>query len=185
MRISATLILIIVAFFGIISCSKDDDSSGGGGGVGGGGNNTGITLSTNAVTSISINSAVSGGNITSDGGSAIIARGVCYSTTPNPTIINSFTSDGTGTGTFTSNLSGLLADTLYYVRAYATNGDSTGYGNEISFITPTILPGQVVDIDGFIYDTVLIGTQVWMKQNLKVSKYRNGDPIPTNLSKTT
>ena len=85
MRISAILILIIVAFFVIISCSKDDDSSGGGG------SNNGITLFTNAVTYISINSAVSGGNITSEGSSAIIARGVCYSNTPNPTINNSFT----------------------------------------------------------------------------------------------
>jgi len=73
-----------------------------------------------------------GGNITSDGGSAVTQRGVCYSTSPSPTLNDSFTIDGTGTGSFISNLTGLMGD-LYYVRSYARNAVGTAYGNELNF----------------------------------------------------
>jgi uncharacterized protein (TIGR02145 family) len=126
--------------------------------------------------------AISGGTISSDGGSAVSARGVCWSTSPGPTVaLATKTSNGSGTGGFTSNISGLSKNTTYYVRAYATNTVGTAYGNEISFTTLNLL----VDIDGNVYDTVVIGTQVWMNKNLRVSKYRNGNPIPTNLINTT
>lgn len=92
-------------------------------------------LTTTAVTNITSNSASSGGNITSDGGSAIIARGVCWSTVNNPTTNNSKTTDGNGTGGYTSEISGLSLDSLYYVRAYATTSAGTGYGNSLSFKT--------------------------------------------------
>ncbi|MGI6342142.1 MAG: BACON domain-containing protein [Bacteroidales bacterium] len=95
----------------------------------------GIVLTTNPVTSITTNSAVSGGNITSDGGSAITQRGVCWSTTENPTISDQHTSDGTGSGQFTSNITGLNSSTKYYVRAYATNSFGTFYGQQVSFTT--------------------------------------------------
>ncbi|MEI6586688.1 MAG: hypothetical protein WCL56_11415, partial [Sediminibacterium sp.] len=75
----------------------------------------------------------SGGNITSDGGSAITARGVCWSTSLNPTTSDSKTTDAGTTGTYTSNLTGLTAGTIYYVRAYATNAVNTVYGTQISF----------------------------------------------------
>ena len=96
------------------------------------------TLTTTAVTSITLTTAVSGGNITADGNAAITAKGVCWATTTAPTISNSKTSDGTGTGSFTSNLSGLLPNTKYYLRAYATNSAGTSYGNEVSFTTSQI-----------------------------------------------
>ena len=73
-----------------------------------------------------------GGNITSDGGSVVTQRGVCYSTSPSPTLNDSFTIDGTGTGSFISNLTGLMGG-LYYVRSYATNAVGTAYGNELNF----------------------------------------------------
>ncbi|MBU6158436.1 MAG: fibronectin type III domain-containing protein [Bacteroidetes bacterium] len=93
-------------------------------------------LTTNAITNISNTSAKSGGAISSDGGSPITARGIVWSTTPNPTIaLTTKTSDGTGTGAFASNLTELVANTTYYVRAYATNGAGTSYGNEVSFKT--------------------------------------------------
>jgi hypothetical protein len=99
------------------------------------------TLSTTSANSITNSTAVSGGNISSDGGSTITQRGVCWSTTANPTIANSFTSDGTGIGNFTSSITGLTPATTYYVRAFATNGVGTAYGNQINFTTtmPTAL----------------------------------------------
>jgi hypothetical protein len=101
------------------------------------------TLTTTTATSITNTTAASGGNITDDGGEAITARGVCWSTSPNPVLSGSHTSDGTGAGVFTSNITGLTANTVYYVRAYATNSVGTAYGNEITFTstnTSTALP---------------------------------------------
>jgi len=123
-------------------------------------------------------SATSGGTVTSDGNTTVTARGVCWSTSPNPTLSDSYTTDGTGLGAFTSSINGLTANTTYYVRAYATNSVGTVYGNEESFTTlpPTCSDG-VTDIDGNHYDGVQIGTQCWMKQNLRVTKYANGTSI--------
>jgi len=98
------------------------------------------TLTTTAITSITSTTAVSGGNITADGGSAIIARGVCCNTSTNPTTANNLTTDGTGTGSFISNLINLQPDTTYYVRAYATNSAGTAYGNELTFSTGSVIP---------------------------------------------
>ena len=93
------------------------------------------TLSTTAVTSVTSHSASSGGDITADGGAAITARGICWSTTTDPTVANDTTSNGTGPGAFTSNLKGLSGSTEYYVRAYATNSAGTAYGNQVTFTT--------------------------------------------------
>jgi len=93
------------------------------------------TVTTTSVTNITSSTATSGGNVTSSGGSTVTARGVCWATTQNPTINNSITTNGSGTGTFTSSLTGLLSNTTYYVRAYATNSAGTTYGNVIQFTT--------------------------------------------------
>lgn len=95
------------------------------------------TLTTTAVTSITATTAASGGNISSDGGATVTARGVCWSTAANPDITGSHTTNGTGTGTFTSAITGLTASTVYHVRAYATNSEGTAYGNEMSFTSTT------------------------------------------------
>jgi len=101
-------------------------------------------LTTSSVGAITKTSAASGGNITSDGGAAVTLRGVCWSTSVNPSITNSTTSNGSGTGAFTSSITGLIANTQYYVRAYATNSVGTAYGNEFSFTTlPSAIPGLV------------------------------------------
>lgn len=92
-------------------------------------------LSTESVTSISVDGAVSGGNVTDDDGEAVTARGVCWSLNPNPTIADSNTSDGIDIGAFSSTLTGLQPATMYYLRAYATNSVGTSYGNELSFTT--------------------------------------------------
>jgi hypothetical protein len=102
-------------------------------------------LTTTAMSGITQTTAVSGGTISYQGASAITARGVCWSTSPNPTIANSITSNGTGIGTFTSNLTGLAAGTTYYVRAYTTNGSGTSYGNQVSFNIPASVPSVTTD----------------------------------------
>jgi hypothetical protein len=90
-----------------------------------------------------MNSAISGGNITSDGGATVTSRGICWSVSPNPTITDDTTINGNGTGTFSSNLIGLNANTTYYVRSYAVNSAGITYGNEISFTTlNTLIVGQ-------------------------------------------
>ena len=123
------------------------------------------TLNPTSINSIAFTSAASGGNITSDGGATITARGVCWSTTANPTVsLSTKTVDGVGTGTFTSNITGLASNTTYYVRAYATNSAGTAYGAQQTFTT--------------INDAVTIGNQAWATQNLSVARYRNGDIIP-------
>lgn len=92
-------------------------------------------LTTDTVINITSISAVSGGNVTSNGGNNLTAKGVCWSTSTNPSITNSHTTDGTSIGSFTSNISGLSANTTYYLRAYATNSVGTAYGNERIFTT--------------------------------------------------
>lgn len=92
------------------------------------------TVTTASITDIFGTTATGGGNVTSDGGCTVTARGVCWSTSSNPTIANSKTTDGTGTGSFTSSLTGLTCGTTYYVRAYATNSQGTSYGSQVSFV---------------------------------------------------
>ena len=111
-------------------------------------NTTLPAVTTTALSSISSTTASTGGNVTSGGSSAITARGVCWSTSEDPTTEDDHTSSGTGTGIFTSTLAELSPNTTYYVRAYATNSAGTSYGSNKSFSTlPAISPGTYyVDI---------------------------------------
>jgi hypothetical protein len=94
------------------------------------------TVSTSSITNITITSALSGGNVTSSGGASVTSRGVCWSINTNPTIaLSTKTTNGSGTGVFSSNMTGLITRTTYYVRAYATNSVGTSYGQNISFRT--------------------------------------------------
>jgi M6 family metalloprotease-like protein len=97
------------------------------------------TVTTTAVTNILATSAESGGNVTSSGGPAVTARGVCWSTALNPTTADAKTVDGLGTGSYTSAITGLSPSTTYQVRAYATNSAGTAYGSNLSFTTPSII----------------------------------------------
>lgn len=98
------------------------------------------SITTTAVSSITPTTATSGGNITSDCGAAVIARGVCWSTNQNPTTLDTKTNNGMGTGTFTSSITNLAPGTTYYLKAYATNSVGTSYGEQVTFSTPAILP---------------------------------------------
>lgn len=119
-------------------------------------------LTTNEVSEISYNSAISGGVITSDGGEPVFGRGVCWSTNDNPIIDDNKTSNENGSGFFTSNMTNLTAGTTYYVRAYATNNVGTGYGNIISFktidgIVPVLTTSEVYNIS---YTTAISGGEI-------------------------
>lgn len=139
------------------------------------------TVSTTSISSITNSSAQSGGNVTDDGGATVTAKGVCWSTFSNPTISDYITNDSSGTGSFISSITGLEKVTTYYVRGYATNNEGTAYGNEIEFTSLAYLscPGTptVSDYDGNEYNAVLIGSQCWMKENLKATHYSDGSQL--------
>ena len=119
--------LLLLAVYLFCGCKKTDPAKVAG-------------LSTTAVTNITATSAASGGTISTDGGAAITARGVCWSTTANPVTTDSKTSDGDGTGQFVSSITGLTAGTTYHVRAYATNSVGTSYGDDITFTSSGLAP---------------------------------------------
>ena len=131
------------------------------------------TVTTATISAITGNTASGGGNVTEEGSEPVIKRGVCWSSSPAPTLEDQFTEDGSGPGTYTSNLTGLDPLTTYYVRAYATSSVGTSYGNEVNFKTeqsgpmnipcpgtPTVTWGEKT------YNTVLIGNQCWFRENL-------------------
>ena len=132
----------------------------------------GPVINTSSLLGITTTSATCGGEVLDDDGYSVTARGVCWSTSHNPTVANAHTSNGTGVGSFTSSLTGLTPGTTYYVRAYATNSQGTKYGEEVVFATQNPpCPGvpTVTDHEGNVYNTIKIGNQCWTKENLRTT----------------
>lgn len=148
------------------------------------------TVLTDSIVSLLDTMAIIQGTILMDGGEPLTARGICWSTTPNPTVASNHTNNGVTIGGFNGIVRGLNPATQYYARVYATNPWGTAYGSEISFITPSYSDGQpcannafVMDVDSNMYNTVSIGSQCWMKENLRTTRYADGTAIP--LGSTT
>ncbi len=104
---------------------------------------TAPAITTTSATSITLNSAITGGNVTDDGGATITARGVCWNTTINPTTSNPHTTESGTTGSFTSSITGLSPGILYHYRSYATNSQGTSYGADLTFTTVPVNPESV------------------------------------------
>jgi uncharacterized protein (TIGR02145 family) len=130
------------------------------------------TVTTSSDITINSTTITCSGTVTASGGATVTARGFCYDTSSNPTISDSHTTNGTGIGSYSGTISGLSEGTNYYIRAYATNSIGTSYGTQIRFTT------SVIDIEGNIYKTVLIGSQIWMTENLRTGTFNNNTSIP-------
>ncbi|MDQ3289785.1 MAG: T9SS type A sorting domain-containing protein, partial [Bacteroidota bacterium] len=125
-------------------------------------------LTTNPVTNITATSAISGGEITSNGGATVTVRGVVWGVSPNPGLgTSNATSEGTGTGTYSSNLPNLQQNTLYYARAYATNSAGTAYGNVWQFTTFPAAPTLQASNLSFPENEIMVNsvTITWTKGN--------------------
>ncbi len=139
------------------------------------------TVTTSFIYNISESSASGGGSVSTQGNSDVMERGICWSTAQYPTTSDPHTTDGTGTGPFTSEITGLSNNTIYYVRAYATNNESTAYGNMVSFYAQSGGGGgepcpavPTIVYENQVYNTVQIGTQCWFRENLNVGVRVNG-----------
>lgn len=145
-------VLLVSQFVLFIACKKENQSQ-----------KTVPELTTAPVTAVSSTSAISGGTITRDGGESIAFSGICWSTTPNPTILNDTTKGTTATGSFTASLKNLIPSTKYYVRAYATNRIGTGYGQVIELLSGNGAPvATSVSVAGIANgDELLTGNYVY------------------------
>ncbi|MBI9106197.1 MAG: fibronectin type III domain-containing protein [Spirochaetales bacterium] len=160
-----------------------------------GGSGWAVVLTTDTVSNISTTTATGGGNITNDGGISIIRKGICWSTSPNPTTNDNFAVNaGVGIGTSSDLITGLSPGTLYYVRAYASNSVTTGYGSQVSFTTLPVAPAALsVSTVGYpvgsgqlsVSWTAVSGTSIYYDVYVDDVNTIPGTPAVTNLSSTS
>ncbi|HOU02446.1 MAG TPA: FISUMP domain-containing protein [Bacteroidales bacterium] len=133
------------------------------------------TIFINEVKNVTSSTAKIECDVTNDGGETVTERGICWGENENPTVADSKIPSGTGTGIFNCTITYLDWSTTYYVRAYAKNNVGISYSEPQTFKT---LPLSVTDADGNTYNSIRIGSQIWMDQNLKTTKYNDGTSIP-------
>lgn len=139
---------------------------------------TNPTVTTTNPPSITTNQAIVGGNVTTDGGATVTERGVYWGISANPKLTGTKLPIGSGTGSFTTTINGLTSSTQYYVVAYAVNSAGEALGTELNFTTRhDIQIGSVTDIEGNVYNSIIVGSQEWMAENLKTTKYSDGSAI--------
>ena len=174
--LSAICLIFLPLTAGLISCVKSTDPE------------KQVPLVTTAnITGITARTAISGGNVTEDYDKHVTVRGVCWSQAPNPTVNDNKTTDGSGSGTYVSTLTGLEPGTQYNVCAYAVNAAGVSYGAVMSFTTNSVNPninfnssltyGTVADNEGNSYQTIQIEAKTWMAENLRTNKLNDGTPV--------
>jgi len=155
------LIMTIVISFTLTGCKKDKSTL--------------STVRTFVPLYVASNTTVVGCIVESDGGSAIVDCGIYFGTSQTPETSGSRWQMGNDTGSYYGRVTGLLANTQYYVKAYAKNVKGESLGDLVNFTTPP----AVTDYDNNTYETVVISSQSWMTRNLKTTHYMNGDAINT------
>lgn len=139
-------------------------------------------VETGSVSNITVAGATIEAMVLSNGGSAVIRKGICMDTIGDPSINNNIYLNEGGANDFDISITGLKEASVYYVRAFATNGVGTGYGEIAQFRTKyetvTDINGPITDIAGNIYHTIKIGSQIWMKENLRTDKFNDNSSIP-------